>query len=203
MPAELRALIDVLAWAGLRFGEATALRRQSVDLDARRLSIDSGYVEAQDSEGRFRKIEGTPKSHQRRTVMLTEQTTEALRDHLDTYVEPQPNALLFAGRKGTPLWYGAFRRRWDRAVEAAELPKVTPHDLRATCISLLISAGADPTAVQHHVGHADPGVTMRVYSQVNSRGDERLALALSSLQLGAELGAGTESRRKADHTIAI
>lgn len=192
MPPELAALVDVLAWAGLRFGEVSALRRSSVDLSSRRLHIDTAYVEAHDEDGVFRKIEGTPKSHQVRTVMISEGTAVALRAHLERYVGPEPDALLFAGRKGTPLWSGAFRRRWDRAVEAAGIRRVTPHDLRATCISLLISAGADPTSVQHHVGHANAAVTMRVYSQVNQSGDERLARVLASLQNGFGMELGTD-----------
>ena len=193
MPPELRALVDVLAWAGLRLGEATALRRGSVDLNGGLLHVNTAHIEAHDEDGVFTKIEGLPKSNQVRPVRLTDATVTALREHLSRYTAAGGDAYVFAGRGGGPLWNGPLRRRWDRAVERAGIPRVTPHDMRATCISLLISAGADPTSVQHHVGHADPGVTMRVYSQVNQRGDERLAAVLSQLQrddngLGTELG---------------
>jgi integrase len=197
MPVELRALIDVLAWGGLRLGEATALQRRALDLDAKLLHVDRAHTEAHDENGNFTKIEGLPKSHQVRTVRLTDATVEALREHMQRYAGPDGTDYVFAGRRGGPLWNGPLRRRWDRAVERAGIPRVTPHDMRATCISLLISAGADPTSVQHHVGHADAGVTMRVYSQVNQRGDERLAAVLSELQrddseLGTELGTEPE-----------
>jgi integrase len=38
-----------------------------------------------------------------------------------------------------------------------------PHDLRATCASLLIDAGASPKDVQNHLGHSSIAVTINVF----------------------------------------
>jgi len=61
-----------------------------------------------------------------------------------------------------------FRRQvWYQAVEQAELPNgLRVHDLRHTCASLLIAAGANPKAVQVHLGHSSIAVTMDRYTHL-------------------------------------
>ena len=49
------------------------------------------------------------------------------------------------------------------------LPKVTPHALRRTYISLMFEAGAPLPYVMHQVGHADARTTLEIYAQVQQR----------------------------------
>src|SRR6185437_12564892 len=49
------------------------------------------------------------------------------------------------------------------------LPKVTPHALRRTYISLMIEAGAPLPYVMSQVGHADSRTTLEIYAQVQKR----------------------------------
>jgi integrase len=58
-------LITLMAYTGLRWGEVSALRVRDVDLARRRLDVRRAFTEV---EGRL--VEGTPKSHQRRSVPL-------------------------------------------------------------------------------------------------------------------------------------
>jgi len=51
---------------------------------------------------------------------------------------------------------------WDRAVTAAGLDGLTPHELRHACASLMHDAGAD-LMVSRQLGHESPAVTGRVY----------------------------------------
>jgi integrase len=44
------------------------------------------------------------------------------------------------------------------------LAGVTPHELRHTCASLLVSAGANIKAVQRMLGHKSAAMTLDVYS---------------------------------------
>ena len=54
----------------------------------------------------------------------------------------EPDALIFGNRKGGFRRYRNFMRdSWIPAVESLNID-VRPHDLRATCASLLIDAGA-------------------------------------------------------------
>lgn len=55
---------------------------------------------------------------------------------------------------------------WDRALETAELPPMTIHDLRHTAASLAVSAGANVKAVQRMLGHASAAMTLDTYSDL-------------------------------------
>jgi integrase len=55
----------------------------------------------------------------------------------------------------------------DRRVP--EILECTPHTLRRTYISLLLTAGCDPAYVQQPVGHTDPTLTLRIYQQLLKR----------------------------------
>jgi integrase len=49
------------------------------------------------------------------------------------------------------------------------LPKVTPHALRRTYISLMLEAGAPLPYVMDQVGHLDSKTTLEIYAQVQKR----------------------------------
>ncbi|MGA8365155.1 MAG: hypothetical protein WB709_11635 [Solirubrobacteraceae bacterium] len=62
--------------------------------------------------------------------------------------------------------------------------KLTPHSLRRTFCSLLYALGEDPGVVMDEMGHADPGLALRVYRQAMRRGEEEKA-KLSAVVDGA------------------
>jgi hypothetical protein len=77
-----------------------------------------------------------------------------------------PGELVFPNRSGGLRRHRTFRRdSWDPAARAAGLT-VTPHDLPATCASLLIDAGASIKDVQAQLGHQDPITTLALYARV-------------------------------------
>jgi len=57
----------------------------------------------------------------------------------------------------------AVTRHLSRFIKANGLPNVSPHDLRHTCASLLLSSGADIKSVQEILGHADASTTLNYY----------------------------------------
>ena len=74
--------------------------------------------------------------------------------------------------------------------QAADLPPigiaVTPHTLRRTYISLMLSAGAEVPYVQAQVGHADPKITLEIYAIVLKRRERRqFAAAFDALMQDA------------------
>ena len=78
-------LVRVLGTLGLRFGEAAALRRRSVDLLGRRLVVTESLAEVGGAL-----IFGTTKSHAVRRVPLTSSLAAALEAHLDERVPKDP-----------------------------------------------------------------------------------------------------------------
>jgi integrase len=62
------------------------------------------------------------------------------------------------------------RANEDRAKRGLQsLPKVTPHALRRTYISLMLEAGAPLPYVMDQVGHLDSKTTLEIYAQVQKR----------------------------------
>jgi integrase len=156
-------LVHVLAYGGLRWGEATALRRKRCDLARSRIDVVESLA---DVGGHL--YFGPTKNHRGRIVAIPGFLRDRLDQHLARHVPDEPDALVFTTRAGTPLRNSNFRRQvWYRAVEAAGLPEgLRIHDLRHTCASLLAAAGATPKAVQVHLGHSSISVTMDRYTHL-------------------------------------
>ncbi|MFE4952622.1 tyrosine-type recombinase/integrase [Streptomyces sp. NPDC056653] len=55
------------------------------------------------------------------------------------------------------------------------------HALRHFCASALLDAGENIKAVSEYMGHADPGLTLRVYSHLMSDSRERARRAIDSV----------------------
>ena len=66
-----------------------------------------------------------------------------------------------------PVVYRVYELREARGI--APLPKITPHALRRTYISLMLEAGAPLPYVMDQVGHADSKTTLEIYAQAQKR----------------------------------
>ncbi|WP_248962483.1 hypothetical protein [Sphaerisporangium perillae] len=85
-----RALVLLATFASLRWGEVSALRRTDVDLDAGTVRVRAAFIER--STGGL--VLGPPKSKAgRRFVGIPKVIVPALREHLNTYVKDEPDAL--------------------------------------------------------------------------------------------------------------
>ncbi len=172
-------LTYVLAYTGIRFGEAAALRRSRCDVAASRLHIAESLAEVA-GDLHF----GPTKTHRRRTVVIPATIRDDLAKHLDT-VDQAPQALVFTSPTGQPLRYSNFRNRvWIPATEAAGLPGLDIHELRHTAASLMIRAGADPMLIQTQLGHASIAITYDVYGHLFPDRLDELADQLDRLILG-------------------
>lgn len=179
MPDRYQVLAYVLAYTGIRFGEAAALRRSRCDVAAAHLHIAESLAEVA-GDLHF----GPTKTHRRRTVVIPATVRDDLAKHLDT-VDHAPHALVFTSPTGQPLRYSNFRNRvWIPATEAAGLPGIDIHELRHTAASLMIRAGADPKLIQTQLGHASIAITYDVYGHLFPDRLDELADQLDRLILG-------------------
>jgi integrase len=60
-----------------------------------------------------------------------------------------------------------LRRSWGQIRREAGLDTIRFHDLRHTCVTLLLDLGAPPHVVRKIVGHSDIEVTMTIYAHVS------------------------------------
>lgn len=120
-------------------------------------------------------------------MALPARVIENLARHLGT-VPPGGETLVFTGQRGTPLRNQNFRRTYfDPAAASAGLPAgITPHGLRHTCASLLVDQGADPVAVQRHLGHRDVTTTLRIYRHLFAHRTDQVVDALDALYVEAQ-----------------
>lgn len=94
-------------------------------------------------------------------------------------------AFVFASPEGTPLQIHNFRHRvWQPAVRKAGFTGLRVHDLRHTCASLAIAAGADVKVLQDVLGHASAAMTLDHYGKLLPGRSEQVADRLDALHRG-------------------
>ena len=174
------ALVYLLAYTGLRWGEASGLRLKSLDLLKKRLSVVENAV---DVGGRIEV--GTPKNHEVRTVPLA----DFLLPLLAQECEGKRRESLFFGDGHNFLRQPTTGRGWlDRAVQRcqeidADFPRVTAHDLRHTAASLSVSAGANVKVLQKMLGHASASMTLDTYADLFDSDLDNVSEALNRAKL--------------------
>ena len=151
-------LVSVLAYAGLRPGEALALIwshvRERTLLVERAVSLGA--------------IEGT-KTGRRRTVPLVGPLAQDLSEWRRHSGRPDAEALVFPGHDGEPWTLTAYqnwrRRIYTPAANAAGIKRPRPYDLRHSFVSLLIAEGHNVVEVARRAGHS-PNMALHTYAHV-------------------------------------
>ena len=115
--------------------------------------------------------------------------TAALEEHLAAYADPGPEGLLFPAPEGGFLRLENFRRRvWTPATVAAGVAPLRVHDLRHTCASLAIAAGADVKVLQRMLGHASAALTLDRYGHLLPGQAQSVADRLDEMARAATAG---------------
>lgn len=185
-------LLAVLAYTGMRWGEATAMRWEDVDEAGERLLVRRAH---------YRGTVGPTKNGRPRAYPLVPELLEALRSHRRRLVAEQGPGLAegwcFAvtARDGSPAlpapssWAKALPR-WLSA--AGVRRRITPHGLRRTWVDLSRLAKVDPTTRRALVGHAGEAVHDRYSTvrQAEAAGAVGAIVALVGAQSGGSSGGG-------------
>jgi integrase len=155
----LRTLVLMLGYCGLRFGEAAALRVGDVNIKTRRIRVRRSVTNVT-GKGL---TEGATKNHGARTVPVPKFLAPLLETEIGERAE---TALLFLSRRGGYLTVGEVRWVFDPAAKAVGLGGLTPHELRHTCASLAIAAGANVKVLQTLLGHKTATLTLDRYGHL-------------------------------------
>jgi len=144
------AVLMLLYGGGLRISEALRLT----------------YAERPTAEHDVLRITG--KGGKERIVPVLPATLTAVERYLALCPYPhQANTPLFLGEKGGPLSPRLVQLRIERLREELTLPETaTPHALRHSFATHLLSAGADLRQIQELLGHASLSTT-QVYTEVD------------------------------------
>lgn len=189
------AMTEVAAFTGVRWGELLALRRDVVDLENARLTVDLTCVE--DDRGRFQ-FQAPSKTGAARTrvpprVVLLEtrlvETLGAWIEHLPhrprgPHVDSDyPEGLLFTARNGNPIrrsaWNKVFWRYASQVTAGGGWPEgATWHYLRHFCATRWINPepaglGIEVPTVSKMLGHANVSTTYEWYVDTDAEALER------------------------------
>jgi integrase len=158
MPERYRALVKVMAYVGLRPGEAVSLRVGNLDPLGATLTVETALY-------------GDTKTGEPRTIVLPRPVVAMLVDHIATYVTPIGGSFMFPREDGTPIdsrdRYNAWVRLFRRAAARADVNHgLSPNDLRHMAAARAIGIGADVYAVQRMLGHAKASITLDTYGSL-------------------------------------
>lgn len=183
-----RALVLLLGFTGLRFGEAAALSVRDIDLVHGRVRVHRSVTAV---NGKM--VFSAPKSHQARTVALPGFVVDVLREHL---AGRDLSALAFPDSCGGPMRLSNLRRRWwARAVaDSGAPPGLGPHELRHSAASMAINAGASIKALQKMLGHKSATLTLDRYGHLYADELQGVADRLDSLHASAECAQNVPTR---------
>ncbi|OBJ74695.1 integrase [Mycobacterium gordonae] len=159
-----RSLVLLLGTAGLRWGEAAALRVEDIDFLRRRIELHRNAV----TIGRTTHL-GTLKSGKARTVALAAFVVDELARtcegrERDELIWPSATGGYLAPPSSHDSWLSGAVARCRKADKA--FPSVTAHALRHTAACLAISAGANPKVVQRMLGHESAAMTLDIYAEL-------------------------------------
>lgn len=175
----LLALYVLALTLGLRKGELLGLRWVDVDFEAGEVHVR----QAAQRVGGVLRFDPPKTRRSRRTLPLPGTCLDALREHKARQARERlaagpswaASGLVFTTRHGTPIEPRNLNRHWHATREAIGLSTVRFHDLRHTCVTLLLDLDAPPHIVQAIAGHSAIDVTMTIYAHA-SREEQRRAL---------------------------
>ena len=156
-----RAIVHVLYDTGLRVSELTSLTRDEIDRALKETPLPEDVA-----------IEVVGKGGRRRTVWITRDSLERIRDYLDARKDSS-NILFIGSKKGTPITRQMVWKIVKEGAKAAGVGDFTgPHAFRHWLARQLFNDEEDPVPiedVQALLGHASPTTTRIIYAPHTSK----------------------------------
>ena len=192
-PLRWRAIMQLLIYLGLRRGEVVGLQWGDINFDQNCISIKRNVTYTS-----LRGVEvGEPKTaNSFRTlpapavVMATLKAWKAeqaqyfhnIADTASTTIVITPSAFVFSTDLDpySPQFPTHLTKKVKQFCKAHGLPDMSPHDLRHTCGSLMLSSGVNLKAVQQFLGHEDAETTLKFYVGVDAESLRKATESLSS-----------------------
>jgi integrase len=184
-----RPLFELLAYTGLRIGEALGLSWADVDFDHNELRIHRQLT-------RYREHGPLKTEGGRRDVVLAPAVTKLLREEWLASPFKSADDFVFTAATGRARDYRHVGENFRLAVRRSGVRaqgRLSLHSLRHGYASLLISKGLNVMFISRQLGHATPATTMEVYAHEFAR-REHGEVAREALEASHE--AMTAARRR-------
>jgi integrase len=202
-PGFERTLFETAYLTGAREGELLALRWTDLELPKEgsgkmviRRSLSWARLKGEATRPRY----FPPKTKAgRRTISIPALLVADLK-RWRLQCPQSEEGLMFPTLEGKPVcrdWL--LRVAFYPALARARLRRVTFHTLRHSCASAMIAGGAPITEVQHRLGHANPAITLQVYSHFFKHTEGSTADEMANLILNTSASFGT--LEKSGHSV--
>ena len=148
-----KAMLELLYASGMRISELTSLNVGDVD-------TEGGYVRC------------FGKGQKERMVPIYEQAALTVKEYIETtrpkLARRKDETALFLNPRGERLTRQGFWQKLKEYAKSANLgPQISPHTLRHSFATHMLSGGADLRSVQELLGHANISTT-QVYTHLTS-----------------------------------
>jgi integrase len=171
-------ILELTAATGARMGEVLALLWSDYNAENRKLEISKALEDTRHGV----RVKGT-KSEEQRIISLPPSIVEVLAEHQRNQEHDKAimgsayddQGYIFAPPQGGHYRPSNVSTRVSAFLRGNGLA-LSMHKLRHAHASILLSEGAPPTAVADRLGHANPAVTLELYSHVINSDRDRLAM---------------------------
>lgn len=180
-PLKWKAFIMFAIDSGCRRGEIIGLKWSEIDFKTGKVNICRN---AQYTAGKGTYI-STTKNRKNRVIYLNRPVLTVLAEWkrqqaLLHFGQGIPlNGFCFTQDNGKMMNPQAPTAYLSRFGKKYNLPGIHPHALRHTTATLSIANGADIVSVSEKLGHAEPSITLNVYSHANEEAQRRANKALA------------------------
>ena len=174
---EFDLFINIGLRLGLRHGEILGLTWDSINLEENEIRVSQILKDErrldESGNGVVRQRMQTPKtSASKRTLKITDQLKDAIVRHqmhqsllkATAQNKWKESGLVFTSSIGSPRSQSNNLKRYKEALNKLGIRYIRVHDLRHTYAELGLEAGAPLEAVSQSLGHADIGITKKLYA---------------------------------------
>lgn len=167
----------LLAFSGIRKGEALSLTWDDLNFTTNELRINKAISRGKDNQLYVK----TTKTGLARTMKTDDKTMAVMKEWKKKQKQEylilgfntmQPKQLVFSNEVNEDLQPTKTRKWLLNVQKKYKLGTITTHGLRHTHCSLLFEAGASLKEVQDRLGHSDVQTTLNIYTHVTKKAKE-------------------------------
>lgn len=163
LPKQYRIIVWIGYYTAMRPSEALGLTWEQLDFRTNQIVIDRQISRDRNF---IHEPEGLKTEASERTIGFAKDLQKLIRDHVDEF-GLGPDGLILKSRTGNAWRYHDAAEMFRVAAKAVGLkPGEGMHQLRHTCVSVLIQSGANIKQIQAWVGHSSITETMDTYGHL-------------------------------------
>ena len=175
-PHRAQTAAMIMMYAGLRRGELIPLLWSDIDLDVGTISVNKSVERV---NNKLAVKSGGKTKSATRTVYIPKILADYLRtqEHTSLFVCPNAQGKMLCESGWTKMWnkylveldkkYGLPKDNYS--LKALSIPRITPHWLRHTFISLMYLAGVDVLTAKEQAGHSNISTTLAIYTHLDEQ----------------------------------